>query len=40
MDAIIKDSFFDEPEKTAFWNITDFPVKEKVLEMQDIMYIE
>ncbi|CAD8058140.1 unnamed protein product [Paramecium sonneborni] len=40
MDVIIKDSFFDDPNETVFWNVTDFPKNELALEMHDTMYID
>lgn len=40
MDVIIKDSFFDDPDASVFWNVTDYPTKDAVLDMHDSMYIE
>ncbi|CAD8147407.1 unnamed protein product [Paramecium pentaurelia] len=40
MDVIKKDSFFDDPDTTGFWNVTDFPSKDAALNMHDTMYLE
>lgn len=39
MDVIKKDSFFDDPEATGFWNVTDFPSKDAPMDMLDTMYL-
>lgn len=39
MDVIKKDSFFDVPDATGFWNVTDFPSKDISLDIHDTMYL-
>ncbi|CAD8152275.1 unnamed protein product [Paramecium pentaurelia] len=40
MDVINKDSFFDDPDTSVFWNVTEYPTKDAVLDLHDTMYID